>query len=264
MLASSGVGLPNDIWVPSTDSVPPQNSRQWTLGMIRRIHGSNMKLTAEVFYKASDNLIESFPGTNYLLLSNDNWERSIFMGGTGEAYGLETMLELKKGKLDGWLSYTLQNNMRKFDVINEGNWFPSRYDRRHNLSLVGNYTYSEKWNLNWVWTYSSGHAVTVPVTVINTPEGNFIPVFTERNNHRMPDFHRLDVGASRRWKSSKRQRDKEFSFGVYNLYNRVNPLYLDFDIQQALVDGSAVTTEIRIIRRGGIPILPYFNYAVKF
>lgn len=263
-LSSNGVGLPNDIWVPATDSVPPQNSQQWTLGLIKDLPSSNMKLTLEGFYKISDQLIESVPGTNYLFIRNNNWEQFIYQNGIGRIYGLETLLELKRGKFDGWLSYTYQKNFRRFDAINEGEWFPARFDRRNNISMVGNYQISTTWDINWTWSYSSGQVVTLPVAVIPNPEGELIPVFSRRNNNRMPDFHRLDVGANYRWKGKRNQRDKKFSFGIINAYNRVNPLFLDYVVPDIRFNPSGASQQIEIIRRGAIPLLPYFNYTVKF
>lgn len=261
MLSSNGVGLPNDIWVPSTDLVEPQNSRQWTLGVSRDIVPMNLKATVEGYYKSSDNLIESVPGTNYLFIRDNNWENFIYRDGSGRSYGMEALLEVQKGRTNGWLSYTLSKNLRKFETLNSGEWYPSRYDRRHNISLVVNHRLNDNWEINANWVYSSGHPVTLPVAVIKDPEGSLFPVFSERNNQKMPDYHRLDVGFSHHWLGEK-QRNKRITFGVYNLYNRINPLYLDYAVPFFLENVDI--HKIKITRKGGIPILPYFTYSLTF
>lgn len=261
MLSSNGVGLPNDIWVPSTDLIPPQNSNQWTVGMVRHIPSMNLKVTVESYFKSSNNLIESIPGTNYLFIRNNNWQDFIFADGLGRSYGLEALIEVQTRRMNGWLSYTLSKNSIRFEKINANEWFPSRYDRRHNISLVGNYRLTDKWEMNGTWTYSSGHPVTLPVALIKNPDGVLFPVFSERNNNRMPDYHRLDLGFSHHWTGNK-QRNKRITFGIYNIYNRINPLYMDYAVP--FFNGFSDTNEINILRRGGIPILPYFTYSLTF
>jgi len=263
MLASNGVGLPNDIWIPASDFSPPQTSRQWSLGMSKKLINSSLvlKMSLEGYYKQSSNLIEPVPGTNFMDIRESNWEGSIYNNGEGRARGLEFMLEAENKIFNGWISYTLSSAERKFTNLNSGDWYPSRYDRRHNFSLVGNFKLTKGWELNANWVYTSGNPVTLPVAVIQNTEGDFVPVYSTRNSNRMPAYHRLDFGAIKNW-TNKKGKERSISFGLYNVYNRVNPLFINYDIP---LQSSFVGTQgIKIEKKGGIPILPYFNYSINF
>lgn len=263
MLASNGVGLPNDIWIPARDFSPPQTSRQWSLGMSKKLINSSfvLKMNLEAYYKQSTNLIEPVPGTNFMDIRESNWEGYIYNNGEGRARGVEFMLEVENKIFNGWISYTLSSADRKFTNLNSGDWYPSRYDRRHNFSFVGNFKLTKGWELNANWVYTSGNPVTLPVAVIQNTEGDFVPVYSIRNSNRMPAYHRLDFGAIRNY-TNKKGKERSISFGLYNVYNRVNPLFIDYKIPQ---QNSFVGTQgIVIEKKGGIPILPYFNYSIKF
>ena len=263
MLSSNGVGVPNDIWIPASEFSPPQTSHQWTLGIGKKLINSSvvLKMSLEGYYKHSTNLIEPVPGTNFMDIRESNWEGYIYNSGEGRARGLEFLLEAENKVFNGWISYTLSSAERKFTNLNSGDWYPSRYDRRHNFSFVGNFKLTKGWELNANWVYTSGNPVTLPVAVIQNTEGDFVPVYSTRNSNRMPAYHRLDFGAIRNW-TNKKERERSISFGLYNVYNRVNPLYINYDIP---LQSSFVGMQgIRIEKKGGIPILPYFNYSIKF
>lgn len=260
LLTSNGIGAPNDVWVPSTENIVPQTSRQWTLGMVKSQPSHGLELTIEGYYKYSTNLIESRPGTNYLFIGEGNWEENVEHGGIGKAYGLEFMLEKPEGRLNGWISYTLSWSDRRFANINDNEWYPFRYDRRHNFAITGNFDINKTWKVSSSFLFSTGHPVTLPEAIIKDPEGGLIPVFTKRNNYRMPNYHRLDLGFVRSWEN-KKGRNASLALGVYNLYNRTNPMYIDYSYP---LFSSLSYREIQIRRKGVLPFLPYINYNFRF
>lgn len=262
-LPSNGLGIPNDLWVSSTSRVPPQHSQQASTGITHELSlgFGKLKLSGEAYLKRSRNLIEVIPGTNFLGIKGENWVNSVYTNGKGRYFGGELLVEFEDAEklFNGWLSYTLSKSEQQFKELNQENWFPTRFDRRHNLSFVFNLSLRNDWEINTSWTYSSGHPVTLPSAVIQNSEGFFFPVFEERNNYRLPAFHRLDLGFIHFWQGKKGLK-KSISFGVNNLYNRVNPLFLDY----TLPFFESGDNQIKIYRRGGIPILPYFNYGIRF
>ncbi|MDQ3395982.1 MAG: TonB-dependent receptor [Bacteroidota bacterium] len=260
LLTSSGVGFPNDIWVPATREVKPQFSRQVALGLTKSLPGINSEFTVEGYYKTMTGLIDYRQGSNFLISSfNQNWQDEIVREGVGEAYGLEFFLNRKSGPFTGWIAYTLAWNNRRFDNINFGNWHPGRYDRRHDVSFTGSYDVSKAWNLFATWVFSTGHPVTVPSGIQEDIEGNKVFIYSGRNNARMPKYHRLDVGAAYS-KTTKRGRSATWSFGAYNAYNRANPFFLDFRNNKS--EGDIVKKQL--VSRSLFPVLPYISYTLSF
>jgi hypothetical protein len=165
----------------------------------------------------------------------------------------------------GWVSYTLSWNYRKFANINQGEWFAARFDRRHNIAWINQIQLNERWNVTASWYFATGHAVTLPVALITDLDGDRIPVYEKRNNARMPLFHRLDVGVNYEWQT-KRERTATLSFGVYNVYNRANPFFIDFFVERSRPDPLSTATIPgggRANRVGAFPFLPFVSYSIK-
>ena len=221
-LTSNTVSLSNDIWVPVTPLAPPQRSWNTTLGLDARFDASYHG-TVELFYKQMDNLIDYREGEDLVQGFNEDWDELVEKGGNGEAYGLEIYLQKKVGKMTGWVSYTLSWNNRQFENINEGKRYPYRYDRRHNLALVGNYQLNEEWSVSGNWVFTTGYAVTAPVSRYFTT--TTLLAYGTRNNARMPPYHRMDFSFQKS-KTTKNNNRASWSLGVYNVYMRRNPLYL--------------------------------------
>ncbi len=275
LLTNSGIAQASDLWVPSTDKVKPQQSTQYAAGAALKLNGWLLELDG--YYKEMDNLIEYKDGANYSK-GELGWEEQIETG-RGNSYGGELFLKKVSGKLTGWLGYTLSWTNRKFDAINFGKAFPYKYDRRHDISLVGNYKQSEKWSFNASWVFYTGNATTIPQTAYVAPNYSgevefsqyWVPVGTSisgsiitnpgiiqssnnRNNYRLPSYHKLDVSATRKWVKTKATH--EFTFGLTNLYNRKNP---SFVILETFADGSS-----KYSSRTLFPILPTLNYKISF
>jgi len=267
LLSNHGVGLPNDIWVPATAKVAPQQARQWSLGFSKNISAWHTELTIDAYYKRMAKLIDYRPGTDFLSVFDQSWQDIVEKNGKGEVYGLEVMLHKKQGRLNGWLAYTLSWNRRKFARINGGHWYAAKYDRRHEFSFTASYQLTEKWRLASTWVYSSGQPVTLPIGIQQDLNGQEVFIYAGRNNMRMPAYHRLDVGAEYHFTTSN-GRKAQLSLGVYNLYNRKNPFYLDIERASKVIYGPPVqelnTPERQMVLKSLFPFLPSITYSWTF
>lgn len=164
------------------------------------------------------------------IFANEHIEGELLFG-EGRAYGLEMLLRKKQGKFTGWIGYTWSRTERLIDGINNNNWYPARQDITHDLSIVGIYDITKKWSISASWVYNTGNAVTFPSGkyLIN---GNVQYYYTERNGYRMPDYHRLDIGATRTLKKTKKF-ESSLNFSVYNAYGQKNPFSIDFEQDEA-------------------------------
>ena len=257
-ISNSAVSSPTDIWYPVTDSIRPQSSHQVALAWQRTFPEHQVNLSIEGYYKTMRNLIGYEEGTNLFL--NTDFESSLIQG-KGKAWGLEFLLRKDNGKLTGWISYTLSWAYRQFDEINQGDWFPSRYDRRHNGAIVTQYALNKRWSVSLVWEYISGSRFTPVigqyVSLAPSLNGlNLIPVYSGINQVRLADSHRLDLGVKFRNKPGKKYEWHWFA-GVYNAYNRANPVGIN--IEQDEEDGS-----LRYVQPGLFGLLPFISYGFKF
>ena len=226
-LTSNSVGLPNDIWVPATAKVKPIRAEQLEAGWFWDIDTKkNWLLSLEGYYKKMQDLVEYQYGSDVIVDYQKNWQDIVITGVNGRAFGVETMLQKKQGKWNGWISYTYAKSERQTPQINNGEWFNSRYDRRHNIAVVANYQISKKWSLVSNWVFQTGYPITLPSAAYINFSGTVAPYYVGRNQGRMPDYHRLDLGAI--FKSvNERGRAYSWNIGVYNAYNRNNPYYLE-------------------------------------
>lgn len=259
LLTNTSIGLPTDLWVPVTDSVPPQQGNQIALGYTRELP-KGFRISTEGYYKTMDNLIEYKEGASFF--GNDqDWENLIEVG-SGYSYGAEVLFEKKTGKTTGWIGYTLSWTNRQFDNINNGEEFPYRYDRRHDISVVATHKFNDRVDIGVVWVYGTGNAVTLALQKYNSlGDNSFDPGvvnhISERNGYRMPAYHRLDVGVNLHKK--KKWGEATWSFGVYNAYNRQNPFFLQIGKLPNSTDGKDVLKQISLF-----PILPSVSYSFKF
>ncbi len=238
LMTYSNLGLPTDLWLPVTSKVKPQYSDQYTLGMVYQLN-EMFQLNVEGYYKTLNRIYAYKEGADYLSVNNV-WQDNIEIG-RGWSYGAEMQLNKDLGKLTGWLSYTYSKTRRQFSHINNGDPFPYKYDRTHQINLVMQYQLSKSISINTAWVYASGAAYSLAslkytsmFNIFNWNSPNYgedysdISYYESRNNHRMPDYHRLDI--SMMWVKHKKT-TKTVIIGVYNVYNRFNPfmMYLDND-----------------------------------
>lgn len=220
LLSNSTASTPTDVWIPSSNNVQPEIADQVSLGYFRNFDDNKWESSVEVYYKDMQNQIEYKNGADLFL--NDYVESQLVYG-TGYSYGAEFLLRKKTGKFTGWLGYTWSKTMREFDEINDGNPFPARQDRTHDISIVGMYDLNKKWDFSASWVYYTGDAVTFP-SGSYVVDGNLVPLYTERNGYRLPDYHRLDLSATYFGKNP----DSNLNISLYNAYGRKNVYSIDF------------------------------------
>lgn len=225
LLLNNEFGLPNDIWFPATDSALPVSARQISAGAKLGLRDIFV-LSFDVYHKNMNNLIEYKNGVTREMLDVGAFESQIETGGLGEAYGVEVLLRKSKGRVSGFISYALSWSYRQFKNLNRGRKYPFTYDRRHDIALTLNWRINKKWSLSGNWIFQTGPAITLPVALMPQPDGiGTYPVFKSKNNGRMPNYHRMDIGIERR-KTTRKNRLVTWKASIYNAYNRKNPTYL--------------------------------------
>jgi predicted transport protein len=285
----SSVALPTDTWVPCSQLVQPQKGTQYSLGYFRNFKENTYEASVEIYYKEMQNQIEYKDGSLPASDINDNADNQ-FTFGKGWAYGAEFFLKKRMGKFNGWIGYTLSYTKRKFPELNYGREYYAKYDRRHDVSLMSSYDFSKKWMFSAVWVYSTGNAITVPVSYYII-DGNFVTEYGARNAFRMPAYHRLDIAATFTPDRSKRvERKKQklikhyeksgqdissievpkkwavgyessWSFSIFNVYNRHNPYIIYFSSEGSLATGDYKAKAKQIYL---FPILPSVTWNFKF
>lgn len=223
LLSNSSASLPTDAWIPSSKNVKPQVADQVAAGYFKNFKHNMFETSVEVYYKDLYNQIDYQNGAE-ILLNQDVESQLIF--GKGRAYGLELYVKKRTGKLTGWIGYTLSKTEKSMDEIENGAWYPAKQDRTHDISVVGIYQLNEKWNLSANWVFNTGNAVTFPSGKYSV-DGFTVPVYTSRNAYRMPDYHRLDIGATYTPKK-KRRFESSWNFSLYNAYGRKNAFSITF------------------------------------
>lgn len=251
LLSTSTTSTPLDIWQPSTAIIEPELSDLVSFGYFKNFQDNNFKTSVELYYKDMQNLIEYQNGADIFL---NEFIESQLVFGNGWSYGLELYVEKKIGDFTGWLSYTLSKTERKFSEINDGNPFPARQDRTHDFSIVGMYKINERWSLSANWVYYTGLAATFPAGkyIIDGMVANY---YTERNAQRMPDYHRLDLGATYFFKRTE-DREMSLTFSIYNAYARENAYTINFE--ESKTDPN-VTQAVRLALFSIVPSLT-FNF----
>ena len=278
LLSTTSVSMPTDLWVPVTKQVDPMYAHQVAAGLFYEISGI-ADLSMEAYYKHMDNILEYKDGASFFG-NSEGWEDKVVMG-EGWAYGVELLLQRDFGNLTGWIGYTWSKSMRLFDrpgqELNDKKPFPAKYDRRHDISIVLSYKFNDRIDVSATWVYSTGNAATLSTQEYAQaqettteyadidPNGwnGYITLPGERNNFRMPDYHRMDIGANfhRTFEARQGRRplSRTINVSVYNLYNRKNPymIYESHEYSYKGYNGALVQLSI-------FPILPSVAYTLKF
>lgn len=249
LLSNATTNTPTDMWIPSSPNVKPQLGDQYSLGYYRNFKENRYEFSAEVYYKQLRNQIDYKSGAD--LNVNPNIESELLYG-QGRAYGIELFFKKKYGRFTGWVGYTLSRTERQVDGINNDNWYPTRYDRTHDVSLVGMYDLSKRWTVSAIWVYNTGNAVTYPAGKYEMA-GSTYYYYSDRNAARMPAYHRLDLGATYT-KITKRGRESSWTFSVYNAYNRYNPYSIEF---RQNPDNAQQTQAVQTSLFGIVPAVTY-------
>lgn len=258
LVSNAGTTLPTDIWVPSTYKVRPQTSWLYAAGLFKNFKDNMYETSVEVYYKQMQNQVEYKEG--YTPNSIDDTENS-FTFGKGWSYGAEFFVNKTKGRLTGWVGYTLSWTWRKFPDLNFGNKYPAKYDRRNDMSIVAIYEINKKWRLSASFVFGTGNAATLPERFYIV-DGILTQEYSKINEYRLPSYHRLDIAAILTpKKNSKRKWKSEWVFSVYNAYSRKNPYFIYFDQTGNPFNG---TLEIQAKQVSLFPIIPAITWNVRF
>lgn len=265
LLSNPGLGLPSDLWVPSTSLVPPELSDNFSIEY--NVVESNIEWGLASFYKRFQNLIEYEDVTDILYsiiidnelfqiqVDNNSWEERVTLG-KGWAYGIESFIKLKRNKWQGQLAYTFSRSIRQFESIDENEAFPYKYDRPHNIVFNLEYAIKKNHLLNVAWTYGTGNAYSLSDAVFMNPNGQPVLRPSSRNNVRLQAFHHLDIFYN--WsKTFDSGLIIDYNLGIYNVYNQLNPFY------EYLINRRDSTVP-ELVKIAIYPIIPQFNMTVKW
>jgi hypothetical protein len=257
LVSNAGTTLPTDVWVPSTFRVKPQLSWQYAAGIFKNFKDNTYETSIEVYYKSMKNQIEYREG--YTPSIKDPEEEFVF--GDGWSYGTEFFFNKTKGRFTGWIGYTLAWSWRKFPDLNKGNKYPAKFDRRHDLSVVGIYELNTKWKFSTVFVYASGNAASLPEKFYLI-EGVLTQQYSNINQYRLPSYHRLDISATYTPIPKKQRKvSSSWNFSVYNIYSRKNPYFFYFDQTGSAFDGSL---QVQAKQVSLFPVIPSVTYNFKF
>ena len=257
LLSNESIGLPTDLWLPATKRVKPQDAWQAALGAA--YDWKEYEVSVEGYYKDMQNLLSYTEGSSFFSFSN--WQNRVTQG-MGDSYGVELFLQKKRGAWTGWIGYTLSRTNRQFDELNFGRKFPYKYDRRHDFEIVVNYKKSEKFDIGMTWVFGTGKAISLaaesyyyysPGINPNSFYQYYVEHFEERNNFRMPSYHRGDIGFN--FHKIRTGYQRTISFGAYNVYNRKNPFF---------VFTEETSNQVQLKQASLFPIIPFISYNIKF
>lgn len=272
LLSNSNISLPTDLWVPVTQRIQPMNAHQVAAGFFYRWHDL-VDFSVEGYYKHMNNLLEYRDGASFFN-NSQGWEKKVVMG-KGWSYGIEFLAQKSVGKWTGWVAYTISNSMRQFDregmELNNGEAFPAKYDRRHNISIVLMYKKSDHFDISATWIYNTGNATTLAMQYFEGNEdarqpyrnydnynGQSTPYIEHRNNYRMPAYHRMDIGMN--FHKQKKHGMRTWNISIYNVYNRKNP----FLIYTGNNSPWGYYGSKKLVKLSIFPIIPSVSWNFKF
>lgn len=262
LLTTSSVSMPTDLWVPVTRNIAPMHSMIVAGGLSYNIL-DQVEASVEGYYKRSTNLVEYRDGASFMGGSG-TWQDKVVLG-DGWSYGVEVLLQRKVGPVTGWIGYTWSRTMRQFDrpgqEINFGKPFHAKYDREHDLSITLQYQITPRIDIAGTFVYGTGTRATLATKdYYDATVGANVPYFSERNNYKMPDYHRLDLGANFYFPNKKpgknnwaKDAQHVMNVSIYNVYCNENPYMLLAD------DKSHKLYQVNVF-----PILPSISYTFKF
>jgi len=264
LLTTDNGGFPADLWLPATEQVRPQKGWVVAAQIARTFKG--LEVTIEPYYRIIKNPIAYGEGNS--ILNPGDWQDKV-VSGQGRMYGAEFLLRKKAGKLTGWLGYTLSWSRRQFEALNNGDWYPYTYDRRHNLSVVANYQLGKHWRFSANWVYYTGQAYTVPTHLFVSPPAIYSIGLSSKpdylflnglNNFRYSDYHRLDASLAFLW--GKKIAKNNLSVGVYNAYNRRNAAFIDVFSNYYTTAGGEERREVFLEENSLYGLIPFVNLKI--
>jgi hypothetical protein len=251
-ISGMSMSMPFDRYTMTSNIVQPEEADQVAMGWMGMTPGGEYDCTVEGYYKDIRNVYDYRDGKSFH--SEIEIER-LLLGGKGRAYGLEACIRKNKGRLTGWVSYTLSWSGNKVEGINGGRWYTAPNDRRHDLAVVGVWQLSPSWEFSGVWRYNTGQALTAPSSKYDI-DGTTFYYYNERNGYRAPAYHRLDLSATYTRKVQKAT--QIWSFGIYNAYCRYNPFTIRFKNDDKNPTGTIVE------QTSLFGIVPSVSFTIKY
>ena len=286
LLSQSSIGMPTDLWVPTTQGLAPQRAQQWALGLVKDLPQQQVSISLEAYYKTMDQILTYRPGAQYIVLDDPeslrpvDWAATV-TAGSGWASGAELLLQKQAGALTGWLGYTLAWIRERYPEIQQGQPVWGRYDTRHDVALAVQYRMNPRWSFSGNWTLRTGQVNTLPLygyfalhfspKLLDRDDSGFQDIrgsdaydwfhtryFTFRN-FRTEAYHRLDLGVEHRRKG--KWASHVWNLSVYNAYNRANPLFYAVETREAL---PPKPSEGLLVRVSLFPLIPSVRYTFEF
>lgn len=251
-IRSSATSFPFDRYALTSATVKPERSFQFSLGYGGMLPTGSFDWSAELYHRQSKNIYDYRDGMS--MFSSIDLE-SLILGGKGRSYGAELMMRKNSGRLTGSVAYTISRTQTQIPGINEGKWYNSTNDRRHDFSINAIYALTPTWNIAASWGFSSGTPLTAP-DVKYELDGTTCYYYSQRNGYKTPSTHRLDLSAT--YTKIRRRFTTVLSFGFYNLYNRYNPYVIYFEDDPSKPSGT------RAVQQSLYGIIPSVSYTLKF
>ncbi len=267
LISNTVASNPLDVWTPSTNNIKPERGTQYAIGYFRNLRNNEFEVSAEVFYKNTENQIEYIDGADILI---NQFIEADLLSGLGRSYGLETYIKKSAGRMTGWISYTLSRSELKVAGINRSEWYPTRFDQTHNMSFTGSYDFSKRISVSTNFTFITGTPTTFPTSRYEM-QAYVIPLNTNgsRNNIRIQNYHRLDLsitirGREIRKNGNRRKNEDYLVIGAYNIYGRRNPfsIYFSQGTERPVPDLPIPTKATRVAIIG--TVIPAISYNFKF
>ena len=226
-VSNTSIVSPTDTWKLSDLNIKPQKGWQAAAGIYHETRDKNYEFSAEVYYKHIDDYLNY--RNSAVLLMNPHLETDV-ISTKGKSYGVELQVKKPFGKVNGWVSYTFSRSLLRQDdkgvkkPLNDGDWYPSEYDRPHEVKAVLNLKFTERYSFSSNFNYATGRPTTLPTgKYYNSYYQKFMPYYSDRNTYRIPDYMRLDLAfniePTHRLTSFLHT---SFSIGVYNALARRN------------------------------------------
>lgn len=239
-LSNNTTVSPIDTWKLADTNIKPQQASIFSLGFYKNINVNEYEISLEGFYKKQRNILDFKTGAQLLL--NEFVETEVLQG-EGKAYGVEFLIRKNIGKFNGWLGYTYSRSFFKLDSpfieeqVNDGDYFPSNFDKPHDISFVGNYRLSRRFSFSANFIYQTGRPVTFPVGNYSINGSTFV-LYSDRNQFRIPDYYRLDLGINIEGNHKKNKLAHSFwNISVYNVLGRNNPYSVFFITENGEIQG---------------------------
>ncbi|NJK95820.1 MAG: TonB-dependent receptor [Bacteroidales bacterium] len=257
LVNASSIAFPTDFWISSSSAIKPQRGYQWAAGIFHFSNKFPIEASVEFYYKNYLHQLEFYKGI-LNAADNSSLDNNLIFG-KGRSYGAEILVKKTKGMFTGWIGYTFSKSEKSFNDIEQGRWYPAKYDKPNDLSVILNFSPKGKWSFSALFVYGTGTTYT-PVVGRYLIDGNILNEYGKFNSARLPDYHRCDLSATLNLKETRKVHSR-LIFSVYNIYNRKNPFFVYPEVTGNLENYSLTVTpkEVSIF-----PILPSVSWEFDF